>query len=128
MNDPGFPVVSYGLQLTGTGPTISGGGASLFGLFMQLTPDATPFGSNAPFVGFAYPFAGGEFYSYANLSGNFTTSRQTTSVPEPDTGLLLLSGLALLAFWRTKKRPIRFWRTGRTALLRCQGVQGGLIG
>jgi hypothetical protein len=27
---PGNPVLSYGLQLTGTGPTIAGGSASLF--------------------------------------------------------------------------------------------------
>src|SRR3954463_11389133 len=65
---PDFPVVSYGLQMTGTGPSIAGGAASLFGLFMTLTPDATPFGTVAPLVGFAYPFPGGEFYSYAQLS------------------------------------------------------------
>ena len=40
LNGPGHPVVSYGLQLTGTGPTISDSG-SIFGLFLQLTPDAT---------------------------------------------------------------------------------------
>lgn len=34
---PGHPVISYGLQLTGTGPTISDNG-SIFGLFLPLTP------------------------------------------------------------------------------------------
>jgi hypothetical protein len=106
-NDPGFPVVSYGLQLTGAGPTISNGAASIFGLFLQLTPDATPLAGRDPLAGFRYPFDGGEFYSYANLTGTFSTSRETTSVPEPSTGVLMCSALALLAFWRAKKRPIR---------------------
>ena len=112
MIGPGNPVQSYGLQLTGTGPTIAGGAGSLFGLFMQVTPDAAPKPGSAPFIGFRYPFDGGEFYSYADLSGDYRTSRETTSVPEPNTGLLMLSGLALLVFWRAKQ-PRR---------------QGGLIG
>ena len=104
---PDFPVISYGLQLTGTGPTV-GGNASLFGLFLSLTPDATPYGSNVPMVGFAYPFAGGESYSYADFSGNFTTSRQSTSVPEPPTGLLMCGALVLLAYLRRQRvRAVR---------------------
>jgi hypothetical protein len=100
---PDFPVVSYGLQLTGTGPSI-GGNAALFGLFLTLTPDATPFASRVPMVGFAYPVPSGEFYSYADLNGNFTTSREGTSVPEPDTLLLMGSGLMLLAWLRRSRR------------------------
>jgi hypothetical protein len=100
---PGNPIVSYGLQLTGTGPSIGGGSASLFGLFLSLTPDATPFGSNLPFIGFAYPVPSGEFYSYADLSGNFRTSRQTTAVPEPGTGLLMCGALLLLLGVRARK-------------------------
>jgi hypothetical protein len=102
---PDFPVVSYGLQLTGTGPTL-GGNSSLFGLFLSLTPDATPFASRVPMVGFAYPVPSGEFYSYADLSGNFTTSRAGTSVPEPNTLLLMGSGLVLLAWLRRSRRVI----------------------
>jgi hypothetical protein len=101
---PGNPVLSYGLQLTGTGPTIAGGSASLFGLFLSVTPDATPFGSNGPMVGFRYPFAGGELYSYADLAGNFHTSSEQRSVPEPGSGLLMCSALALLLWMRTKRR------------------------
>lgn len=103
MNTPGFPVVSYGLQLTGAGPTISES-ASIFGLFLQLTPDSAPDAGRVPLAGFRYPFpgGGGEFYSYANLSGTFTTARETTSVSEPSTVLLMGSALVLLAFWRRK--------------------------
>ncbi|MGH8238276.1 MAG: PEP-CTERM sorting domain-containing protein [Steroidobacteraceae bacterium] len=111
-NDPGFPVVSYGLQLTGSGPTISNGAASIFGLFLQLTPDATPYSGRDPMAGFRYPFDGGEFYSYANLSGTFSTSRQTTSVPEPSTGLLMGSALLLLGFLRRSRRSTRGVRAG----------------
>jgi PEP-CTERM motif-containing protein len=103
---PGNPVLSYGLQLTGTGPTIAGGSASLFGLFLSVTPDATPFGTNAPLVGFRYPFDGGEFYSYADLAGNFRTSRQSTSVPEPNTLLLMCAGVALLVQLRRSRRRL----------------------
>jgi hypothetical protein len=107
MSGPGNPVISYGLQLTGTGPSIAGGSASLFGLFLSLTPDATPLASRMPFVGFAYPFDGGEFYSYADLAGTFRTSRQSTSVPEPATALLMCAGLALLACVRRSRRLTR---------------------
>jgi hypothetical protein len=34
---PGSPVLSYGLQLTGSGPSVSGGAGSLFGLFLRIT-------------------------------------------------------------------------------------------
>jgi hypothetical protein len=101
---PDFPVVSYGLQMTGTGPSIAGGAASLFGLFMTLTPDATPFGAFSPMVGFAYPFAGGEFYSYAQLSGDFRTSTESRSVPEPSTALLMCGALGMLVLLRVRKR------------------------
>lgn len=104
LNGPDFPIVAYGLQLTGTGPTIAGGGASLFGLFLGLTADAAPNpAAGGPMLGFAYPFAGGEFYSYAGLSGNFTTSRERTAVPEPNSALLMCSALVLLVGWRVKK-------------------------
>src|SRR5688572_8714772 len=89
LSGPGNPVVSYGLQLTGTGPTMSGN-SSIFGLFLTLTPDATPFAGRAPMAGFRYPVPGGEYYSYADLSGTFRTSNET-SVPAPGAGLLLLS-------------------------------------
>ncbi len=92
---PGNPVTSYGVQLTGTGPTISDNG-SIFGLFLSLTPDATPFGSFGPRVGFGYPVPSGTYYSYADLSGNFSTSN-ATSVPEPGTGLLMFSAIVLLS-------------------------------
>jgi hypothetical protein len=95
---PGNPVVSYGLHLTGAGPTISDNG-SIFGLFLTLTPDATPFAGRAPLAGFAYPFPGGEYYSYADLAGVFRTSNET-SVPAPGAGLLMLSAVALLAIRR----------------------------
>ena len=107
MIGPGNPVISYGLQLTGTGPSIAGGSASLFGLFLSLTPDATPLTSRMPLVGFAYPFDGGEFYSYADLAGNFSTSREGTPVPEPNAVLLMCGGLALLAGLRRSRRPAR---------------------
>jgi hypothetical protein len=103
MIGPGNPVTSYGLQLTGTGPSIAGGSASLFGLFLSLTPDATPLSSRMPFVGFAYPFDGGEFYSYADLAGNFHTSRETRAVPEPSTGLLMCGALLLVAGLRRQR-------------------------
>ena len=101
---PDFPVVSYGLQMTGSGPTIANGAASLFGLFMTLTPDGLPFGANGPSVGFAYPFDGGEFYSYANLTGNFQTTRENPSVPEPNMLLLMSSAMGLLLLLRVRKR------------------------
>jgi hypothetical protein len=48
-------------------------------------------------IGFAYPFDGGEFYSYADLAGDFHTSSETRSVPEPSTGLLMCGALLLVA-------------------------------
>lgn len=101
---PDFPVVSYGMQMTGTGPSIAGGAASLFGLFMTLTPDATPITGLSPMVGFTYPFDGGEFYSYAQLSGNFQTSTESRSVPEPSTALLMCGALGMLVLLRVRKR------------------------
>jgi hypothetical protein len=103
---PGNPVVSYGLQLTGTGPTMSGN-STIFGLFMQLTPDATPFtGSFAPRAGFRYPVPSGEYYSYADLAGTFRTSNQT-SVPAPGAGLLMLSAVALLTIRLRQKTHVK---------------------
>jgi hypothetical protein len=101
---PNFPTVSFGAQLTGTGPSIAGGSASLFGLFLSLTPDGLPLGGSAPMVGFTYPFDGGEFYSYAQLAGDFHTSRENPSVPEPNTLLLMSSALGLLLLLRVRKR------------------------
>jgi hypothetical protein len=105
MSGPGNPVVSYGLQLTGAGPTIGGNG-SIFGLFLTLTPDATPFAGRAPLAGFAYPVPSGEYYSYADLSGVFQTSN-VTSVPDPGAGLLMLSAVALLAIGRRQKPHVK---------------------
>lgn len=102
LSGPGHPVISYGLQLTGTGPTISDNG-SIFGLFLQLTPDATPFAGGIPRAGFRYPVPNGEYYSYADLSGVFRTSNETP-VPEPGTRLLMLSAVALLAVWRRSRK------------------------
>jgi hypothetical protein len=100
---PGNPVIAYGLQLTGTGPTI-GGNASLFGLFLSLTPDLDQSLGAVPRAGFAYPVPNGEYYSYADLSGTFTTSRQGTSVPEPNAALLAGGAFVLLAFLRRSRR------------------------
>lgn len=96
-------IISYGLHLTGTGPTNSGGG-SFYGLFLRLTPDLTPFNSTSLSVGFGYPTAGGVFYSYATLGGEYTGSRATTSVPEPATALLMLP--AVLFLRRSRRKPI----------------------
>lgn len=103
---PGDPVISYGLQLTGTGPTI-GGNASIFGLFLTLTPDLDQFTGTVPRAGFAYPVPSGEFYSYAALAGTFTTSRQGTSVAEPNAALLMSGAFVLLAFLRRRDASIR---------------------
>lgn len=110
LSGPGNPVVSYGLQLTGTGPAISDSG-SIFGLFLTLTPDATPSG-RAPFAGFRYPVPSGEYYSYADLSGVFRTSNET-SIPAPGAGLLMLSALALLAVRRGTNSMWLPWRRSR---------------
>jgi hypothetical protein len=91
----------YGLQLTGSGPTIGGGAGSLFGLFLTLTADLEPYSSTSLSAGFRYPTGGGEFYSYADLAGTFSAARVTTSVPEPSTTLLMLPVLALL--WRARR-------------------------
>jgi hypothetical protein len=120
LGSPDFSVISYGLQLTGTGPTI-GSSASLFGLFLQLTPDAAPYGSTGPKVGFGYPVAGGTFFSYADLSGDFTTARVT--VPEPNTALLMCSALALLTWLRRSRKSARSARVGSDAQ-RCRAVRG----
>jgi hypothetical protein len=102
MLEPGNPIVSYGLQLTGSGPTI-GGNASLFGLFLRLTPDLEPTTTNPFSAGFGYPVQNGTFYSYADLAGTHTITRGVT-VPEPNTTMLMLSGFALLAFvWRRSR-------------------------
>jgi len=85
----------YGMQLTGSGPTIAGGAASLFGLFLTLNAALEPYSSTSLSAGFAYPTGGGEYYSYTDFAGTFTTSRETTSVPEPATFLPMLSFLLL---------------------------------
>jgi hypothetical protein len=100
---PDASIVSYGLQLTGTGPTI-GGNASIFGLFLTLAPDLSLFTGTVPRAGFAYPVASGEYYSYANLAGTYTTTRGGTSVPEPNPALLSCGALMLLAFLRRSRR------------------------
>jgi hypothetical protein len=97
---PDFPIVSYGLQLTGTGPAIGSG--SLFGLFLSLKPDLTL--AHGLTAGAAYPTGGGAYYSYADLSGNFSASR-ATPVPEPGTLLLLSSGMLLV--WGARRQRSR---------------------
>jgi hypothetical protein len=86
--------------LTGTGPMIDGN-ASLFGLFLTLTPSlTTAFATDSIAVGFGYPVGDyATFYSYANLSGTFATTRGT-SVPEPGTAFLMLPAVALLFRFR----------------------------
>ena len=101
---PDFPIVAFGTQITGTGPTIAGGNASLFGLFLGLTPDGQSYGPWAPKIGFRYPFEGGEYYSYADLTGELHTARENTAVPEPNTVLLMSSALGLLLLLRVRKR------------------------
>jgi hypothetical protein len=98
MPGPGNPVTSYGVQLTGTGPTVSDNG-SLFGLFLTLTPDATPFADFGPQVGFAYPVPGGTYFSYAHLSGMLRTSSET-SVPAPGMGSFMFGAGVLSLFVR----------------------------
>jgi hypothetical protein len=102
--DPGNPILWYQLQLTGTGPII-GAGASLFGLFLTLTPTLDEaFDTSSLSVGFGYPVGDyATLYSYAELSGNFAATRGT-SVPEPGTAFLMLPALALL-FRFSKARP-----------------------
>jgi hypothetical protein len=93
--DPGNPILWYQLQLTGSGPLIDGN-ASLFGLFLTLTPSLAAAFASSFSVGFGFPV--GEyatFYSYADLSGDFAATR-STSVPEPGTAFLMLPALALL--------------------------------
>src|SRR4029077_8882143 len=100
---PGNPILWYQLQLTGTGPTI-GGNATLFGLFLALTPSLTEaFPTASLSVGFGYPLDGGvTLYSYADLTGTFAASR-SVSVPEPGTAFLMLSALA----FGFRKRVVR---------------------
>lgn len=100
---PGNPVLAYGLQLTGTGPSF-GASSGLFGLFLRIAPDFTPYGTNPFSAGFTYPVQGGEFYSYADLGGTFNVSRGPTSVPEPNGILLMLAGLGMLWFWRRNRQ------------------------
>lgn len=100
---PGNPVLAYGLQLTGTGPII-GGNASIFGLFLTLTPGLTTYNGIGPRAGFAYPVDNGEYYSYADLAGTFMTSRQGTSVPEPSAALLMGGAFLLLGFLRRSRK------------------------
>ncbi len=104
---PGNPVTSYGVQLTGTGPTVSDNG-SLFGLFLTLTPDATPFADFVPRVGFAYPEPNGTYFSYADLSGILRTSSET-SVPAPGMGVLVFGAAVLFLF--TRRRAVTVGKT-----------------
>jgi hypothetical protein len=97
---PGNPVTSYGVQLTGTGPTVSDNG-SIFGLFLTLTPDATPLADFGPRVGFAYPVPNGTYFSYADLSGILRTSGET-SVPAPGMGWLMFGAVVLILFARRR--------------------------
>jgi hypothetical protein len=99
-----FPITSYGLQFTGSGPTI-GANASLFGLFMGLTPDLALGPGTSLSAGFEYPVQNGAYYSYANLAGTFNISR--VAVPEPGTMLLLTMGLGMLWFSRRSRFATR---------------------
>jgi hypothetical protein len=106
-----FPILHYGLQLTGTGPAIGSG--SLFGLFLKLKPDLT-LAADGIYAGAGYPTGGGTYYSYADLGGSFSASR-VTPVPEPGTLLLLSSGMLLV--WgarrqRSRRDPLLALRSG----------------
>jgi hypothetical protein len=105
MSGPGNPVIYYGVQLTGTGPTVSDNG-SLFGLFLTLTPDATPLAGFGPRVGFAYPMPNGTYFSYADLSGILRTSSET-SVPAPGMGVLVFSAAVIFLFARRRSATVR---------------------
>jgi hypothetical protein len=102
---PGNPVLAYGLQITGTGPSVGSSGG-LFGLFLRLAPDFTPYGTNPLSAGFRYPTGNGEWYSYADLGGTLNVSR-VTPVSEPNMALLFLGALALLWYWRRSQRITR---------------------
>lgn len=107
-------IVAYGLQLTGTGPSL-GGNAGLFGLFLRLAPDLTPSGTNPLSVGFAYPVQSGEFYSYADLAGNFSATRGSTTVSEPSVVMLLLGALAMLV-WSRRRSGVGAIHCARSSL------------
>jgi hypothetical protein len=92
---PGFEIVNYQLQMTGTGPTINNNGF-LFGLFMRITPDLAAFATDPFMFGFGFPFDGGEYYGYASLTGDYSVSRGNVSVPEPNVLMLMLAGLVIL--------------------------------
>jgi hypothetical protein len=112
-NAPGFPIEYYGLQLTGTGHSITNG--SLFGLFLRIAPnlDAAPID---PFmIGFRFPFVGGESYSYAKVTGTSNITRGAVSVPEPSTLLLITLGFALLGFSSRNVREVVRSKFGNVA-------------
>jgi PEP-CTERM motif len=98
-NQPGFPVDHYGLQLTGSGPSINSNG-SLFGLFLRIAPNLDPAAIDPFMIGFRFPFAGGggESYGYAKVTGTSNITRGGVSVPEPSTLLLITLGFVLLGF------------------------------
>jgi hypothetical protein len=94
--DPGFPILYYGLQLTGTGPLINTDD-SLFGLFLRIAPSLAPSDVDPFLIGCRNPFVGGESYGYAKVAGTSSITREPVSVPEP--GTLLLTSFALGLFW-----------------------------
>lgn len=103
-NTPGFPIEYYGLQLTGSGPSITNG--SLFGLFLRIAPNLDPAAIDPFMIGFRFPFAGGggESYSYAKVTGTSNITRGAVSVPEPNTLLLTTLALALLGLSTPRAR------------------------
>jgi hypothetical protein len=103
LNEPGFPVQHYGLQMTGTGPGINSSG-SLFGLFMRIAPDLSASAIDPFMVGFRFPVPSGEFYGYANLTGNYSINRSNVTVPEPNSLTLLIAALAMLGLGMAARR------------------------
>lgn len=106
-SDPGFPILNYQLQMTGTGPTINNNG-HFFGLFMRINTDLSAIATNPFLLGFGFPVSSGEYYGYANLTGNYSVTRGI-SVPEPNVLTLMLAGLAMLGvgYSMRKSRPAR---------------------
>lgn len=100
--------LSYDLRFTGSGPTLTNGW-DLYGLLMSLTTTTLdPYGPYPLLVGFSQTTTtssgSSTVFNYATLAGDFSVGPRPTSVPEPATGVLLLSGLAGLVLARRRHR------------------------